>query len=155
MNKNKILVSKLFDREVLSPVTFTAICANNSQKACIIDYPPPSQTGFHLIRYTNCGCILIIGNDFFLAEVIHVEKEKTFKYSKTSEGEIKSYREYSDDSIDIKIKIIDDRKANHAIIKSDSGSQNANIISFLALEISWIKPFSICKIIQKLLIMSI
>ncbi|KAK8865345.1 hypothetical protein M9Y10_010886 [Tritrichomonas musculus] len=88
MNKNKILVSKLFDREakfnitdVSSPVTFTAICANNSQKACIIDYPSPSQTGFHLIRYTNCGGIIIIGRDFFLAEVILVEKEKTFKYS--------------------------------------------------------------------------
>lgn len=71
----------------------------------------------HLIGYPNCDGSTITGR-CFLTEAIHIEKDKSFKYFKICEGEIETYCKYSDDPIDI--KIIDDRKVNYSITKSNS-----------------------------------
>lgn len=78
----KVLISELVANkagfsitDVTKPVTFTAICRNSSEKACLIEYPAPSSSGFHLIRYPNRDGISITGRGF-LAEAIHSNTQR-------------------------------------------------------------------------------
>lgn len=104
--------------EVSQPITFSSICANNSERACLIKYPTPNETGYHLLRYPDRDGISVTGRGF-LTEFIYVEKGKSFFYSKTYLGEIEILKEYSlTDQVSVKIKITDNKADNYTITQN-------------------------------------
>lgn len=121
---DKFMTSDIIDNrsefiitDVSKPITFTKICRNSNEKACLIEYPAPSTSGFHLIKYPNRDGISITGRGF-LVEAIYVEEGKSFTYSKTYEGMIEKIREYSDDPIEIKLKVIDKNDTDYMGMKN-------------------------------------
>lgn len=104
--------------DVSKPITFSSICSNSTERACLIEYPVPNETGYHLLRYPNRDGISITGRGF-LSEFIYVEKGKSFFYSKTYLGEIEKLREYSlTDQVSVKIKITDNKTDNYKITQN-------------------------------------
>lgn len=111
--------------DVSQPITFTSMCANNTERACLIEYPAPKETGYHLIRYPNRECISITGRGF-LAEIVFAEKGKCLTYSKTYTGSITTIKEYKlADKVSVKLKIRDNKKANYKI--TQNGCQNITL----------------------------
>lgn len=100
----------------IGDIVFTSICANETEKVCEIKYPEPNQTGYHYIKYPNRWGISTTGRGF-LAEIIPVEKGKSFYYYKTYTGSIELVKEYSSETVDVTIKIIDERNANYENMK--------------------------------------